>query len=135
MEQQRFSIEQLERKIKELNSGAQKTPQSEVWRRFNDLIARMSDDQRAYVGTNENVIKKRKDMMNVFNDWMFERFKDDFVAVPEFDKLAQEYVGAVASTSQEYAQKAAGLQEENERLKAEIEKLKANQATTSEAML
>lgn len=95
----------------------------------------MSDGQRAYVGTNEYVVKKRKDMMSVFNDWMFERFKNDFVAVPEFDKLAQEYVGAVASTAQEYAEKAAGLQQENERLKAEIEKLKANQASTSEAML
>ena len=69
-----------------------------VWQRFDELVNRMSNDQQAFVNGDEKALAKRQQLMTTFNDWLFERFKDEFVQIPAFAALAGEYVDVVAET-------------------------------------
>lgn len=124
MGENKFSIADLEKRISIYKEGA-KTEVQPVWKRFNDLIQQMSDDQKAYVGNHDLVIAERQKMMQTFNDWMFEKYKNEFVTIPSFDSLAQGYVEAVASTAQEFGAKTAALRQENDELRKELAALKS----------
>ena len=123
MGEHKFNIEDIERRLAIVKENDKTQPQP-VWKRFDDLIQQMSDDQKTYVANHETVIGERQKMMQTFNDWMFEKYKNEFVTIPSFDALAQGYVEAVASTAQEFGAKAAALRQENEELRREIEALK-----------
>lgn len=124
MGENKFNISDLERKISIYKEG-EKTQVQPVWKRFNDLIQQMSDDQKAYVANHEVVVAEKQKMMQVFNEWIFEKHKNEFVLIPGFDGLAQGYVEAVASTAQEFGAKTSALRQENEDLKRELEALKS----------
>lgn len=123
MGENKFNIADLERRISIYQEGTKAEVQP-VWKRFNDLIQQMSDDQKAYVGNHDLVIAERQKMMQTFNDWMFEKYKNEFVMIPSFDSLAQGYVEAVASTAQEFGAKTAALRQENDELRRELDELK-----------
>ena len=123
MGEHKFNIADLERRISIYKEGTP-TEIQPVWKRFNDLIQQMSDDQKAYVSNHELVIGERQKMMQTFNDWMFEKYKNEFVTIPSFDSLAQGYVEAVASTAHEFGAKSAALRQENEELRRELDALK-----------
>lgn len=130
MEERDFNIASLEQKLaalKNQETGAAQENQP-VWKQFDDLVGRMSDDQKSFVDVNENVVNARQKLMRTFNDWLFEKHKNEFVAIPAFAGIAQEYVEAVASTAQEFGRKAAGLRQENEELKRQLADLQAKQA-------
>ena len=124
MGENKFSIADLEKRISIYKEGS-KTEVQPVWKRFNDLIQQMSDDQKAYVGNHDLVIAERQKMMQTFNDWMFEKYKNEFVTIPSFDSLAQGYVEAVASTAQEFGAKTAALRQENDELRKELAALRS----------
>lgn len=126
MEDHNFNIRELEKRLEELNLGSQKET-SEVWKRFDDLINKMSEDQKAYVGQNDKVINKRKEMIQTFNDWLFEKYKGEFVEIPAFAAIAQEYVEATASTAQDYGARANRLEQENEDLRRQLNALREKQ--------
>lgn len=98
-----------------------------VWQRFDELVNKMSNDQQAFVNSNEKALAKRQQMMTTFNDWLFERFKDEFVQIPMFAALADEYVNVVAETAQEFGRRAVGLEQENEDLRRQLAELRAAQ--------
>lgn len=123
MGENKFNIADLEHRINIYKEGAQ-TEIRPVWKRFNDLVQQMSDDQRSYVSNHDAVVGERLKMMQTFNDWMFEKYKNEFVSIPSFDSLAQGYVEAVASTAQEFGAKTAALRQENAQLRQELDELK-----------
>lgn len=124
MDEHKFNISNLEQRINALKAKENQTQKEHpVWERFNDLLGKMSDDQKSYVAADKEVIERRQKMMGMFNEWLFEKNKNEFAAIPAFTDVAQEYVEAVASTAHEYGQKAANLQQENEELKRKLAEL------------
>lgn len=124
MEQQ-HRITELERKINELRAGQKISAQAQVWDKFDSIVNSLSDTQKTYVANDKNVLEARRKMMTVFDDWLFERFKNDFVSVPQFEALAESYVSVVLSVAQDSAEKAKSLEQENRELREEVEKLRA----------
>lgn len=118
-------IEELKQKLHQAETQSGQTEQAPVWKRFDDIVNKMSNDQLTFVNANEKALEKRRLMMSTFNDWMFERFKNDFVQVPMFAALAGEYVDIVAETAQEFGRWAAGLEKENEELRRQLAELKS----------
>lgn len=125
MEQQYNRITELERKINELRAGQKNPTQEKVWDKFDSIVNSLSETQKNYVANDKNVLEARRKMMTVFDDWLFERFKNDFVSVPQFNALAESYVGVVFNVAQESAEKAKSLEQENRELREELEKLRA----------
>lgn len=124
MDEREFNISNLERKVNALKAQEGQTQELQpVWKRFDELLGQMSDDQKSFVAGDEEVINQRQKVMATFNDWMFEKYKNEFAAIPAFAGIAQEYVDAVASTAQKYGQKAANLQKKNEELKRQLAEL------------
>lgn len=125
------AIDALKQKLHQI--GNQPQPLADIkpkaWARFDDLMNKMSDDQKVFVANDKDVINKRQTMMSAFTEFMFEKHKDEFSSYPVFEAYTTEYVDAVASTAQKYGQRAAGLQEENEQLRKELEELKAQRGS------
>lgn len=121
------AIAEFKQKLQQLETVGNVLPHAPVWQRFDDLVGKMSNDQQAFVNNNEKALAKRKELLSTFNDWLFERFKDEFVQIPVFAGLAEEYVNAVATAAQEFGQHAAGLEKENEELRRQLDELRAKQ--------
>lgn len=93
------------------------------WQRLSDYYSKMSADQRNFVGNNKKVLKVKAKMMEAFNLFIFERYKDEFVKLDGFRELCDEYVNAVIAAGQEYSEKVAETVEENKSLKAKVAEL------------
>ena len=114
------TIETLEQKLKQLEKPANKTS---YWQKLSDMCAKMSADQLNYVQNSEEVIGAKTQMMEAFNLFLFEKFKDDFVEVEMFTKLCDEYYDTIADIAQKYSDGVAQTLDENKALKAKIKEL------------
>lgn len=95
-----------------------------VWQKLNDLIGHMSAEQLAYVQANPAAVKKKQELNALFLEWLFERHKNEFVQAEPFNSEARAYVDVIESAASEFSEHNKNLAEENEALKAEIERLK-----------
>ena len=116
-------IEQYKRKLEMVKAG-NISPAAPVWQLFNDIFAKMSPEQAAYVQANSKAVQAKKDLNKLFIEYMFERYKNDFAADPRFEQEARRYVDCIESAAAEFSERNKNLAEENEALKAEIERLK-----------
>lgn len=114
-------IEALEQKLKqELETPASK---SSYWQKLSDTCAKMSADQLNYVQNSEEVIGAKTQMMDAFNLYLFEKFKDEFAGVEMFTKLCDNYQDIIADVAQKYSEGVAKTLDENKELKARIKEL------------
>lgn len=127
MDKKESLLAEFTNKLEQISHNSVATKQADVWNRFDTVISKFSQEQMAYVNNSQKAIKKWKDLKEIFSDWLFAKYKNEFVSIPEFEKLAQEYVDTVVSTSQEYIENTKNLQKENEQLKKELEELRAKQ--------
>ena len=114
------SIETLEQKLKQLEKPANKTS---YWQKLPDMCAKMSADQLNYVQNSEEVIRAKSQMMEAFNLFLFEKYKDEFVEVEMFTKLCDEYIDTISDIAQKYSDGVAQTLDENKALKAKIKEL------------
>ena len=114
------TIETLEQKLKQLEKPASK---SSYWQKLSDTCAKMSADQLNYVQNSEEVLKAKSQVMEAFNLYLFEKFKDDFVEVEMFTKLCDEYVDTITDIAQRYSDGVIKTLDENKELKAKIKEL------------
>ena len=114
------SIEALEHKLKQLEQPASKTS---YWQKLTDECAKMSADQLNYVQNSEEVIGAKSQMMEAFNLYLFEKFKDDFVQVEMCTKLCDTYYDTIADVAKKYSEGVAKTLDENKELKAKIKEL------------
>lgn len=94
-----------------------------VWQRFNDALSRMSPEQLQYIDKDEESIRMKTDLKALFSEWLFEKYKNDFVMIPEFEQKAQEYVDRLSAAAQEFSARQAGMLKENEELRRRIAEL------------
>ena len=92
------TIETLEQKLKQLEQKP--ASKSSYWQKLSDTCAKMSADQLNYVQNSEEVLKAKSQVMEAFNLYLFEKFKDDFVEVEMFTKLCDEYVDTITDIAQ-----------------------------------
>ena len=95
-----------------------------VWSRLKDSTEGMDVAQVTYVMTQESVKEVYKEMMKSFTSYLFEKYKDDFATVPTFQPVVERYIDTVLKAAQNYGQYAQSLEEENKKLKHELEKLR-----------
>ena len=93
------------------------------WQRLSDYYSKMSADQQNFVNSNDKVLSCKTKMMEAFNLFIFENYKDEFVKLDGFRELCDEYVNAVIAAGQEYSEHVANTAKENESLKAKITEL------------
>lgn len=97
---------------------------SNYWSRLKDSTGSMDIAQITYVMSQEPVKEVYRDMMKSFTSFLFETFKEDFSAVPTYQPVIEKYVDTVLATAQGYGQHAQYLEEENKKLKKQLEELK-----------
>ena len=101
-------------------------PKPKYWERLKDATGSMDVSQVAWVMNQEAVNKSYEAMMKSFNTYLFERFKEDFAAVPTFQPVVDNYINTVINSAQDYGQHAKELEEENLRLRQKLEELMKN---------
>lgn len=94
------------------------------WKHLTDSVGGMDISQVQYVMSQDSVKNVYAELMNAFNLFLFERFKEEFSAIPSFQPLVERYVNTILSSAQEYGKHAKYLEEENNKLKKELEELR-----------
>lgn len=97
---------------------------SSYWSLLKDTVGGMDVAQITYVMSQESVKESYKEMMKSFTSYLFERYKEDFAAVPTFQPTIEKYVNTVIESAQGYGKYAQKLEEENKQLKKKLEELK-----------
>lgn len=99
-------------------------PKKDYWSRLKDSADSMNDTQRQYVLSQESVRRVYEEMMGSFNCYLFEKFKEDFATVPAFQPAIEKYIDTILETAQDYGRHLASLEEENKKLKQQLEGMK-----------
>lgn len=117
-------ISEYKQKLEAIKAAENTRTLADVWQRLNDLIGHMSAEQLAYVQSAPKAVQKKKELNALFIEWLFELHKNEFVQVEPFNAEARTYVDVIEATASEFSERNKNLAEENEALKAEIERLK-----------
>lgn len=114
------SIEVLEQKLKQLKTQPNITG---YWQKLSDECSKMSADQLNYLNTCEEVTQAKNQMMEAFNLYLFEKFKDDFSEQEIFRKICDDYQDTILDNAKKYSESIAKTLDENKELKAKIQEL------------
>lgn len=98
------------------------TSQSSYWKRYDDTVSAMSQEQRAWVGKQVDVIDAKNAMFSVFFDYLFEMNKDAFVSVGDgkYKGVVDNYIDMLQKTANNYVSRAEALEKENEELRNKL---------------
>ncbi|MBQ2396019.1 MAG: hypothetical protein II304_03095 [Bacteroidales bacterium] len=114
------SIEILEQKLKELEKPATK---SSYWLKLSESCSKMSADQLNFVSNNDEVIQAKSRMMEAFNLYLFETYKEQFAENEMFTKYCDDYIDKINDIAISYSDSIAQTLDENAKLKAKIKEL------------
>ena len=78
------TIETLEQKLKQLEQKP--ASKSSYWQKLSDTCAKMSADQLNYVQNSEEVLKAKSQVMEAFNLYLFEKFKEQITLIETLKK-------------------------------------------------
>ena len=119
-------IEHIESKLKQLESKAQMNKMG-YWHKLSAYCSNMSADQLKFINSNKAVVESYKKMMDAFNLFLFEKYKEDFAQLEEVKPLCEHYINSVLNASDEYADVLIATQKENEELRKKIAELEKRQ--------
>ena len=114
------SIESIEQKIKQLENPANSTS---YWQKLADMCNKMSADQLNFVQNSEEVTEAKNRMMEAFNLYLFETYKEQFAENELFTKYCDEYIDTINDISVGYSDSITKTLDENAKLKAKIKEL------------
>lgn len=105
------------------------------WQKLSDYWNKMSADQQIYINNSQKVLEYRAQMMEAFNLFLFEKFKDEFSRVADFRKFCDEYVDAVINSGTDYANEVAKAINERKVLQEKVAELerKLNESNSNRA--
>ena len=121
------NIKNLEQQLKSLESKTS-TNSTGYWQILSSNCEKMSADQLNYINSNNKVIECKAKMMEAFNLFLFEKYKDDFAQVETIRPICDEYINTILQVADEYGDVMKRTLEENEKLKARIEELERKNA-------
>lgn len=116
------NIELLEQKLKHFEEQSS-INETGYWQKLSEMCSKLSSDQLNYINNNENVIDKKNKIMEAFNLFLFEKFKQDFAEIPNCQKLCDDYVDTIQDTIANYNEQITNTIEENKELKTKIAEL------------
>lgn len=116
-------IEYYKQQLANLGQNTVPVKQESYWQKLTDYCNKMSADQQSFVNNSKEVQESRAKMMEAFNLYLFERYKDEFIQLDDFRGLCDEYVESVIATSKDYSVQIAKTVDENESLKTRIAEL------------
>lgn len=114
-------IELLEKQINNLNVQENQTS---YWQKLSKMCENLSSDQQEYINTSDEVKKAKLQMMEAFNLFLFESFKEQFAGNDFFLKYCDEYIYKVQDALNAYKSNMSRVIEENKKLKEELEQVK-----------
>lgn len=126
-------IEYYKQQLANLGQNNVPVKQESYWQKLTDYCSKMSADQQNFVNNSKEVRDSRAKMMEAFNLYLFERYKDEFIQLDDFRELCDRYVDSVLSTSREYSAQVARTADENVSLKARIAELERKLNAKSDA--
>jgi hypothetical protein len=121
------NIEFLEKQLKSLESKTS-TNSTGYWSILSSNCEKMSADQLNFINSNDKVIECKAKMMEAFNLFLFERYKEDFAQVETIRPICDEYVNTILQVADDYGDVMKRTLEENEKLKAKIQELERKNA-------
>ena len=121
------NIKNLEQQLKSLESKTS-TNSTGYWSILSSNCEKMSADQLNFINSNNKVIECKAKMMEAFNLFLFEKYKDDFAQVETIRPICDEYINTILQVADEYGDVMKRTLEENEKLKARIEELERKNA-------
>lgn len=116
-------IEYYKQQLANLGQNTVPVKQESYWQKLTDYCNKMSADQQSFVSNSKEVQESRAKMMEAFNLYLFERYKDEFIQLDDFRGLCDKYVESVITTSKDYSVQIAKTVDENESLKTRIAEL------------
>ena len=96
---------------------------AEQWKRLQDATTSIDMSQSNWIMSQETVKSAYGDLMQAFQHYLFERFKDDFASLPLYQDIISKYVDSVLAAAQGFAKRTEQLERENEELKRKLEEL------------
>lgn len=121
------NIKNLEQQLKSLESKTS-TNSTGYWQILSSNCEKMSADQLNFINSNNKVIECKAKMMEAFNLFLFEKYKDDFAQVETIRPICDEYINTILQVADDYGDVMKRTLEENEKLKARIEELERKNA-------
>lgn len=121
------NIKNLEQQLKSLESKTS-TNSTGYWQILSSNCEKMSADQLNFINSNNKVIECKAKMMEAFNLFLFEKYKDDFAQVETIRPICDEYINTILQVADEYGDVMKRTLEENEKLKAKIQELERKNA-------
>ena len=117
-------IKELEKQIAILqeNKGVSK---DSIWKVLDDNMNGINGAEAAVINARETVKTAQADMMFAFvNFYLFPKYRDEFASIPDFRSLCRKYISEVIKAKEDGIRSSIELEEENRKLKEELEKLK-----------
>lgn len=112
-------IDYLKHKLNALSGGLQ--PQKTgYWQSLSDTCQKMSADQLKFVTGNSLVKEAESELMNAFNLFLFEKFKEEFANCDSLKPLCDKYLNSFQQANEIYLKKINETFEENKKLKEKI---------------
>lgn len=114
------NIKELEKKIAELNK--KETDGNSVWSVLDNRTKEMTEQDILAINSNSEVNTVREEMLNAFvGMFLFGKYRDEFASIPSFRPICDKYISTVLSVKSDIYKKNVSLEEENKRLKQELE--------------
>lgn len=114
------NIKELEKKIAELNK--KETDSNSVWSVLDNRTKEMTEQDILAINSNSEVNTVREEMLNAFvGMFLFGKYRDEFASIPSFRPICDKYISTVLSVKSDIYKKNVSLEEENKRLKQELE--------------
>ena len=112
-------IEALQKQVQALN--VQANNQTSYWQKLSKMCENLSSDQQEYLNRSDDVKKAKSQMVEAFNLFLFENFKEQFATQQTFQIYCDRYVDSIKDALEDYANNMSKLREENEKLRKQLQ--------------
>lgn len=119
------NITELEKRISELkNNGSNKSSNS-IWNVLDNRTKELTEQDIIAINSSEDVRKVKEEMLSSFvGMFLFSKYRDEFASIPSFRPICDKYISSVLSVKSDIYKKNLSLEEENKKLKQELQQLK-----------
>lgn len=113
-------IKELEQRIANINNTNKEA--NSVWSVLDNRTKEMTQQDIEAINSNSEVNTVREEMLNAFvGMFLFSKYRDEFASIPSFRPICDKYISTVLSVKSDIYKKNVSLEEENKRLKQELE--------------
>jgi cell division septum initiation protein DivIVA len=113
------TIEALQKQIQDLNAQAEN--KTSYWMKLDRMCENLRSDQQRHLNTCNEVIKAKEQLVDSFNLFLFENFREQFAASEKYKIVCDNYIDSIQDSLTDYSTNMEKLREENEKLRKLLE--------------